>query len=124
MTKRSKILKVISILMIIFGAILICACLAGFFGLRALDAHLDAAIISLLTGFGKFFLLRLAITSAVSLAAGIAGLCVPKKKPLKVLGIIALILTGITCVTMLIIPFVWGFIALPILYLVGVKRCK
>lgn len=124
MTKRSKILKVISILMIIFSAIMIGACLAGFFGLHALDAHVDAVIISFLTGFGKFFLLRLMITSAVGMAAGIVGLSVQKKKPLKVLGIIVLILTAITCATMLIIPFMWGLIALPVLYLVGVKRCK
>lgn len=124
MLKRSKILKVISILMIIFSAIWIFACLVGITGLYALDTHVDTAAISLLTGFGKMFLIRLIVTKAVGLAAGIAGLSARKKKPLKILGIIVLILTAVSCVTKTFIPFIWVLMALPILYLVGVGRCR
>ncbi len=124
MIKRSKILKVISILMIIFGAIWVGVCIGGLFGLHALSSHVDAAVITVLSGFGKVFLIRLAVTKAVGLAAGIAGLTVRKKKPLKILGIIVLILTAISCATKIVIPFIWGFMALPILYLVGLKRCQ
>lgn len=120
--KRSKILKVVSILMIIFSAIWIVACLAGIFGLNQLAELIDVKIADIAMGFGQLFFIRLIVTKAVGMAAGICGLTVKRKKPLMALGVIELILTGLSCATKFFIPFIWVLMALPILYIIGVKR--
>lgn len=124
MKKRSKILKVVSILMIIFSAVWIGICLVGVAALGILTDHTDVFILDLIIGFGKMFLIRLIVVKCVSLAAGVVGLSVRIKKPMKILGIIVLILTGISCATKFFIPLVWVLMALPILYLVGIGRCE
>lgn len=122
--KRSTILKVISILMIIFAAIWIAGCSAGIVGLTFLSDRTDVWILDLVSRFGKMFLIRLIITKGVSLAAGICGLTLKRRKPLIILGVIVLILTAVSCATKLFIPFIWVLMALPVLYLAGIKRNK
>lgn len=122
-TKRSKILKVVSILLIIFSIIWIVSCCTGILVLGRLSENTDVWILDIVSTFGTVFLIRLIITKAVGLAAGICGLSVKRKKPLIALGVIVLILTAISVATKFFIPFIWVLMALPILYLVGIRRC-
>ena len=122
--KRNILLKIASILIIIFSAIWIVGCLAGIAGLTLLSDKSDVMIVDLGLRFGTMFLIRMLVTKAFGLIVGICGLTLRKKKPLLILGIIYAILTAISCVTKSFVPVIWVLMVLPGLYLAGVAKIK
>ena len=123
-SKRNILLKIASILIIIFSAIWIVGCLAGIAGLTLLSDKSDVMIVDLGLRFGTMFLIRMLVTKAFGLIVGICGLTLRKKKPLLILGIIYAILTAISCVTKSFVPVIWVLMVLPGLYLAGVAKIK
>ena len=122
--KRNILLKIASILIIIFSAIWIVGCLGGIVGLTLLSDKSDVMIVDLGLRFGTMFLIRMLVTKAFGLIVGICGLTLRKKKPLLILGIIYAILTAISCVTKSFVPVIWVLMVLPGLYLAGVAKIK
>lgn len=130
MTKKSTLLKVIAIIMIVFGAItlIVSATLAtGMAYLSSLGAEAFLAAVGVSLGIYKFFIAWLIIASIVMLLVGILGLVLKKKKTLVLLGCISIIFEVIALILSIATKsFSWYHLVdlvLPILYFLGARQC-
>ena len=140
MTKRSTMLKVVSILMIIIGAIALIVSLLGVVGTNmaagyipeiegeltpemvaaGLDANalLSAMMIASVIGM---------IGSGFEMFCGIFGLASKSKKAIQILGIIVIVLEVVSLIMTITSGgfTVWSLVSfiLPILYFIGAKMC-
>ncbi len=130
MTKRSTLLKVVSIIMIIFSAIALIIGIVGALGASMLGAALSevggetaAAVSGALTGIVVFGI----VLAVIELVCGILGVASKNKKLLTILGCVLIILAVVS----LIMNIVAGSFSamslvsliLPILYFLGARQC-
>ncbi|MCI5569894.1 MAG: hypothetical protein MR372_08595 [Lachnospiraceae bacterium] len=135
MTKRSTLLKVIAILMIIFGAIALFTVIGsvammnsmlGSFGMDLGDA---LALAGYVGGAGVFwFAMILSIIACIiELLAGILGLASKSKGLIVKLGLVTIILQVISLIFAIVVksfaPMNLISFILPILYFIGAKSC-
>lgn len=135
MTKRSTLLKVIAILMIIFGAIALFTLIGsvammnsmlGSFGMDLGDA---LALAGYVGGAGVFwFAMILSIIACIiELLAGILGLASKSKGLIVKLGLVTIILQVISLIFAIVVksftPMSLISFILPILYFIGAKSC-
>jgi len=130
MTKRSTLLKVVSIIMIIFSAIALIIGIVGALGASMLGTALSevggetaAAVSGALTGIVVFGI----VLAVIELVCGILGVASKNKKLLTILGCVLIILAVVS----LIMNIVAGSFSamslvsliLPILYFLGARQC-
>ena len=129
MQKRSGMLKVISILMIIFSAIALVIVLAGLAAVMALGdvAAYVEQYMNISVGMYYASMVLAVISPVLELIAGIMGLACKSKSVLKVVGILVII---VCLISLIITIMTTGFsftslisFVLPILYVVGVGQC-
>lgn len=132
MTKKSTLLTVVSIIMIVIAAIGLFVVVAGVgsvFSLAGDKATLDAAMLYVgidasLFYFEVFFAI---IACIIMLVAGILGLAAKKKKIFVIMGIITLLLEVVSLifagVTGVLSPLNFISLVLPILYYIGATQC-
>ena len=125
MTKKSTMLKVISILMIIFGAI---ALIISIGAVAALGFINDLASSVGVEGVSMASVALPLIASILELVAGIVGLASKSRPVLMGFGVIVLL---IALISLIVNTVSSGFNAmdlvsfvLPILYVIGVVQCK
>ncbi len=141
MTQRSMLLKVISIIMIILGAIMIISSLVSLMAsslmINELAGALNTAEITqeftgeAFTGAVANFLFVASIVSIIAygfeLFCGIFGLVCKSKKAIMILGMIVLILNLIGLIMNIVQGSfqIWSLIGfvLPILYFIGARQC-
>lgn len=134
MFKRSTMLKVVSILMIIFGAIAFFTLMGSMALINSVGAALGGSIEQLLelsgvsVGTYRFALILGIIASIFEILAGILGLALKNKKTLVMIGCICIIIQVVSLIFSIVAhSFAWtnliGFI-LPILYFIGAKQCQ
>ena len=137
MTKRSTMLKVVSILMIIFGVIETFIATALAFSVWVILAAADLAVAEvseILAEYGYYFtgpimaaLVVCVIGCIFEFVAGILGLTLKDKKTIFIIGCVLLILTFVSLILSFVTEsFSWtsivGFV-LPILYMIGARNC-
>lgn len=127
MTRKSTLLKVVSILMIIFGAIALIANLGSIFQIMALGGFELFAYVGINPGLVGFWCFLVIVGNILMLVAGIMGIASNNKALLEKMAII-LIVVQLLCL-IFAIPcqmFSWtnitGFL-FPILYYIGAKQC-
>ena len=127
MTQKSTMLKVVSILMIIFGAIALFANLGSIAQINALGGFELFAYVGISPGLITFWCVLVIIGNILMLLAGIMGLASKSKALLEKMGII-LIVVQLLCLIVAIPAqmFSWtnitGFL-FPVLYYLGAKQC-
>lgn len=133
MTKKSTLLKVAAIIMIVFGAITLIASatlqatvMAGMSMLNSLGADAFLQYVGISLGLFRFFIVWLIIASIVMLLVGILGLVLKKKKTLVLLGCISIIFEVIALILAIAAKsFSWYHLVdlvLPILYFLGARQ--
>ena len=138
MTRRSTMLRVVAILMIIFGAIELVILIGSFVTLSALlslvgGTSADVAEILAQAGYDYHGPIMAALAVGViacvaEFVAGILGLALKSKKSVFITGCIIIIIQVIS----LILSFATGSFSwtnlvvfiLPVLYLIGAKNCE
>ena len=127
MTKRSTMLKVVSILMIIFGAIALFTVIGAMQLVNALGGADIMVLAGISPGTYKLAMAISLIACIIEILAGILGLALKNKKTLILIGLICIIIQVVSLIFVIVAhSFSWtslvGFV-LPILYYIGAKQC-
>ena len=137
MTKRSVMLKVVAIIMIVIGAIMIIFTLGSYAAVSSalsylggswsdLNSIMEQAGMSYTGPLQMYFIFAIA-ASIFELFAGIVGLAVKKKGFIFAIGIISVVLelasVILAVVTSAFSPLSLLSFVLPVLYVIGAKLC-
>ncbi len=131
MTKRSTLLKVVAIIMIVIAAIAFLAVVGSLVTLYSLLGGTSVDYIMAYAGYSPAIFYVSTVFSiigcVVELIAGIMGLASKKKKMITTMGIITLVLEVISIILSGIMgslsPLSFISFVLPILYYIGAKQC-
>ncbi len=131
MTKKSTLLKVVAIIMIVIAAIAFIAVVGSLAALYSLVGGASIDFIMTYAGYNPavFYIATIfsIIACIVELMAGIIGLASKKKKTIITMGIITLVLEVISIILSGIIgslsPLSFISLVLPILYYIGATQC-
>ncbi len=131
MTKKSTLLKVVSIIMIVIAAIAFIVVVGSLATLFSLLGGASVDLIMTYAGYSPaaFYIATIfsIIACIIELLAGIMGLSAKKKNTVKTMGIITLVLEVISLILAGMIsslsPLNFVSLVLPILYYIGATQC-